>query len=370
VPINISDVLEVLFPYIVFLYIIDSIILVSRNHIFFTTFLGNKFSIKKEGFTLAGLSPLGQSIASDNFPIHITEKGVYYLREKISFQHLLYDPELFSFIAYENIFSLEVIGKTLKINGTINIANFSSHTSANKHKDLVIHIKDSKPFQYSKIMNDHFFRIYDFEAVKELKESCSKELFELKFFSSFLFINTFIMIPIFLYSGTTFNFSILLIYMLILYIILIIYVIYSYRKIYKPEDRQFGILLMPLILLPINAMHILNTMTKDAFAKFDFVTISAEFLPPYMFKKIIRKELLRIEEARKRNNNKELGEFWNFKYASLLILLHKVGVKIQDVMKSPPKSDELADSYCPLCDSEYRAGCLRCNECDTELKKY
>ena len=369
-PINISDVLEVLFPYIVFIYIIDSIIFVSRNHIFFTTFLGKKFSIQKEGFTLAGLSPLGQSIASDNFPIHITIKGVYYLKEKITFQLSIYDPEFFSFIDFKNMHSVEVIGKTLKINGTINIANFSSHASANKHKDLIIHIKDSKPYEYSKIMNDHFFRIYDFEAVKKLKESCSKELLDLKIYSSFLFICTFIIIPIFLYSGTTFNFSILLIYMLILYIILIIYVIYSYRKIYTPEDRQFAILFMPLILLPINAMHILNTITKDAFAKFDFVTISAEFLPPYMFKKVIRTELHRIEEVRKRNNNKELGEYWNFKYASLLILLSKVGVKIQDVMKSPTKSDEFADSYCPLCNSEYKAGYLQCNECNTELKKY
>ena len=75
-------VLEVLFPYIIILYLFDCIIYIKKHHLLFASLFGKKFTIKKIGLYLASLLPLSETILSHSLPICFTEKGIYIVFEK------------------------------------------------------------------------------------------------------------------------------------------------------------------------------------------------------------------------------------------------------------------------------------------------
>ena len=104
----IREILAILFPYIVILYFIDSIQYISKANLLFVNHFGKNYRLKKSGFHISKLSPVGTTIVSQNLPVYFTTKGLYKIKDARSFGKILCDVSDFQFISYDYIESIEV----------------------------------------------------------------------------------------------------------------------------------------------------------------------------------------------------------------------------------------------------------------------
>ena len=195
--------------------------------------------------------------------------------------------------------------------------------------------------------------------------------FYLKMLCALLFANTFVTLPLILYARLplAFNLFFLLIVMSLNYILIIVLALFAPNKIYKNKTSKTATIL-PIVLSPISAMHAPRILTKEIYARFDPLAVAKAFMPPDHFRHLMRKELFRISYAKSGIANEGLREFLNLKEESYHRMLADSGITLQEIFAAPEKQDDSADSYCPLCGTEYLAGPDRCHDCGIGLKPF
>ncbi|MBC8463449.1 MAG: hypothetical protein H8D61_00560 [Deltaproteobacteria bacterium] len=128
--------------------------------------------------------------------------------------------------------------------------------------------------------------------------------------------------------------------------------------------------MLSITLSPVAAIHALGYLTKDLFSLFDPAALAAYLLPIEKFKDYMRKEIYRIHRACGENDDFGWAEFWQIRLASMRGLLDRLGLKEEDLTAQPEKTEDSADSYCPVCRTEYRPGFSFCSDCRVLLTAY
>jgi len=368
---DLKYILEVLFPYIVILYLIDCITYVKSHHLLFVSDLGKGFRLKEAGLHLVGLLPVSQTIASHNLPLCFTSNGVHTVADGHQYKSGLYEAKDFHFIPYHDLITIETDGKAVKINGKVSIKT-PSGVIARHIMGLIQDLKGLRPSKRRKKIQSFLTKATDLQEIETLRTAYSNPILYLKILSSVLFTYTFIVLPLALYSELYLhiNFFGLLVSMALNYLLIIILAYFAHQKIYRAKFRHRVYSLISIILSPFTAVHVLNNLTRDIYARFDHLAVAAELLPSSAFQDLMRKELYRITYTKARNENSPLVEFWNLRENSLHALLAKVGISTQKLLVAPKKQDESATSYCPLCGAEYMTEFDRCSDCGVELKEF
>lgn len=119
--------------------------------------------------------------------------------------------------------------------------------------------------------------------------------------------------------------------------------------------------LVSMIFSPPAAARAASSLARDLFQDFDPLAVAAVLLP--------RDELLRRVRAELHGAAcapEDLQGFWIARSAALRGMLDVLKIP-REALAPPPKRDPEAESWCPVCDVEYRAGFAVCDDCSLPL---
>jgi len=366
------EVIADLFPYIVLLYLIDCIKYIHQYHLIFVSYTGIKYGLKKSGFHVTDLLPIGNTIISHNYPIVLTCKGLYTLELEIKNYELdLYREEDFIFISYQDIDVVQTDGKAVKINGK-NYFKLPSPISALKISELIKELQELSPIKRLEKIRSFLSEESDLEKIINVRQSLNSKILYLKVLCSFLFINVFILVPAVLYTNFYLYFNVFFIIssMGAAYVLIFFMTYFVHRKMLFDEKAQRAYILLTLVFYPIAAIHVLSYFIKDIFVRFNFLAIAASTLPSREFIILARKELYKIEHSKCRINNDDWIEYWNLKKNHLICLIQEKGYSLKDFLSAPQKQDDMAVGYCPYCFGEFIKELKTCPDCGIPINKF
>ncbi len=368
---DLKYILEVLFPYIVIIYLLDCISYIKSHHLLFVSHLGKTFRHKEAGLHLVGLLPVSQAIVSHNLPLCFTSKGVYFVPDGQHHKSGIYETKDFHFIPYKDLTIVEADGKAIKINSKVSIKTPSGAIA----RHIIGFIKDLKVLRPSKRgekIQSFLANSVDLQEIKALRIAYSNPIFCLQILSSVLFVYTFIVLPLTLYSELYLYIDLfrLLIIMALNYLLILAMTYFAHKKIYSEKVGHRVYSLLSIILSPFTAIHVLNNLTRDIYARFDYIAVAVELLPSDTFQDLMRKEMYRLIFAKSQEQKGHLVGFWRLKENLLHRLLAETGITVEEILATPKKQDESATSYCPLCGAEYRAEFDRCSDCGVKLLNF
>lgn len=363
-------VLEVLFPFLVLLYLIDCIAYVRHQHLLFSSHFGRHFKLKKPGLHVMGLLPTSEVVISHNLAIFLTSRGLYTTASKHHTDSIRYEARSLRFIAYEDVAKLEVDGKVLRVNDE-GLLKFPTSTNAQQIRYLLQELTCSEISGRHQKIREFLHKGTDLQKIRAIREN-NQPLAYIKMLSSLLFVNVFGILPLSLYSGLSsyVNLSVIVYLSIGVYLLILISAYISRRKMFGISKSQTLLAMLPTILSPVTAMRITKEMTKEIYSHFDYIAIAAELLPSNEFRSMMREEYLRITHANQDSRNAELSEFLSLRKSVLIGLLNDVGFSLEELIAAPKRQDSSAASYCPICLSEYRLGTGKCIDCLIDLKQF
>ena len=363
-------VLEVLFPFIVLLYIIDCMAYVGDQHLLFSSHFGKRFELKKPGLHLVGLLPISEAVVSHNLPIFLTSRGIYTVPGKYWAENARYKAENLHFTGYEEVVKIEAHGKVVKVNGEAFI-KFPSSTNAEQMRQMLQELTCLEASSRRQKIREFLDETTNLQEIRAIRDN-HQPLAHIKILSSVLFVNVFVIFPLALYSGLS-SYMILpvVVYLSIcVYLLIVIMAYFARRTLFGTKAAQTVLVMMPTILSPVTAIHIVKKLTKDIYTRFDYTAVAAALLPSEAFQSVMREELLQIAYAKEEKQNAEVKEFWSLREKALLALLAKTGIRMEQLLTPPKRQDPSAASYCPLCLSEYRPGVEKCADCGIDLREF
>lgn len=367
----IREILSVLFPYIVILYLTDSLQLISKCHVLFVNYIGKKYYLKRSGFYISKLSPIGITVLSQDLPIYFTASGLYKINDQRPYDKPDCKGDDYEFMAYKNIDTVEVDGKEIKLNGRKYI-KVPSSIIANLIRDRINNFKTIKPAKRNNKVQTSLEEAFDIDTIKSLNRSYVHHIRYIQILSLFLSVNTFIILPSILYSRIYLyiNISLIIINIVLAYLMILITTFQVHKKIYKTENKPRIYSLLSMIFLPVSAMHATHYITSDLYAQFNYLAVARLLLPSNVFINMVRNELCLIEHRKSMINNSDLLDYWGFKEKCLSHLIEKSGLTTDNVLAIPEKQDENAKWYCPICLTEYISNHGGCSDCGVGLEMY
>jgi hypothetical protein len=365
------EVFSVLFPFLVALYLLDCVKYISQYHLLFVSNFGINFSLKRAGFHFAGLSPLSSLVIAHNYPAFFTATGLYFLETGDRYEIELYNAEEFTFLPYKDITKIEADGGTVRINGKA-IVKTPSHSVARNFVNFVNELKGLDPSRRFKRIKSLLSEAFDLQGAVSLKLSHAKLFLYLKILCGFLFLNTFVLLPLVLYSNlhAHINIYVVAVYIASSYLIIVVLAHVGHKRIYGGEKGQRIYTLFSLVCLPVSAMHVMGYLTRDMYSRFHYLTTACALMPPDTFGELARKGLYKIEYLASQIKNSDWIESLDVERTNVRTLLKKAGLSIEALLSVPEKQDELATGYCPYCLCEYTKDVNECYDCGVGLKKF
>ncbi len=363
------NLLGVLFPYLVLIYLIDSIRIIRKNHLLFISHLGKHFQVRVSGFYLSELFPLEQVIYSHCQPVCYTAEGVYLFDDCNKNSHS--NPERPVFVKYEEIDSVKAEHCTVKINGR-SFFRAPTKRSAAHMAETVTGLKSLPPAERQKGIASNMERAFDLTNLRKSKEEYKRLLTPVKLLSAVLFAYVFALLPLSLFTRLQNHVSLyaLVINIVIVYAMTVLVSYSAYRKIHGSGSRGGYLFLLLLALSPMTALHAPSKLTEDLYHRFDYLAVSAVLLGIDEFKAVAEAELRRINYVLKQKGDEALREYWALRERAIHGLLDGLSITPQSVMQKPAKRDGLALTYCPVCLTEFGKGPANCSDCGVELEKY
>lgn len=366
-----QDVFEVLFPYLVALYVLDGIQFVSRDHLLLSSLAGRRFRLHRAGVYLTGILPLGRAFLTHDLPLWITKEGIYFLPANSPAPQIADQPSDWHFISFRALKSLKLDGKSVSLNGQEKI-KFPNAASAHRWQLLAKDMQQRTPSERTNKMATLLGQTHCMARVLRLRKLHAKLLCNLDLTGCLLFFGTFILLPLTLYSPLKHrvHFNLLLVLIAAVYLATLILACRAHRMLYLRDRSGRAQFLLSLIFSPVNAIHAGCNLSKDLYSRFDYLTLWACLLPPQALVPLIRKEAVRIDSRLTSAHSKDWHEFWQMKKDALNRLLKQMDLSMTDIIRAPEKHDPTAIWYCPACLTEYVKKVEVCFDCGAGLKKF
>lgn len=360
--------LEVLFPYIVLFYAVDCFVYLRRHHLVFSSHFGRRFNRVQGGAALVALSPVGRAYYAQALPVFFADQGVYLASESGQGGSTLYDEENLVFFFYDDITTIETASSKTVINGDETI-DWHSPIAARLFADRIETLQKLPAPERASQITQFLAEETDLKQIAALRTKPSRLLFNLKLLSLVLFGYLFVMLPLHLYFKVPLSLPLLLYATLAVYLATLGFTHFYYKKYCRTEHRGLS-LLLTLLLSPVTALHVVPTLTKYKFSRFDHLALSAALLPAGEFCRLARKELLKLRYSMKICRNHDFLAALGRREESLRRLLAAAGIAEQELFTPPARSEQAAAGYCPLCEAQFQAGVQCCPDCDIELTPY
>lgn len=375
------ELLHALFPYVIVLYLLDCLTYVRRGKLLFTAEFGERFTVRRGGFSLIGLLPTSKVIACQIDSLLLTTRGCYSLnRALLSHENGVYEEANLNFVEYEDISSISAHGPTVLVGGNTVFTAVSS-ARADRMADVLRKLQRTRHSKRSEIIKDCLMRSMDTESISTT--SLDDWSFSLvKQLGWILLVCVFLLWPLILLLdkselaasvGLTVNvnYGVWAYLTFLTYAGIMIASVLAARKLAPLNSRQLGPLVLPRLLLPVAAIHMLRELTKDMYSGLDYLAVAALLLPPSAFRSLARVELKRVMRASAAAVAPDLKEFWELRERAVSALLERKALNQAELVRTLVQRDPSAASYCPGCLAQYRPGFSVCSDCeDEELREF
>ena len=367
---SIKYILGVLFPYIVLLYLVDCIVYIKKNRFLFVSRFRRYFKLKKSGLRLVGILPIDKVVISQDLPVYFTTNGIYIQRNKDCLNNVIAEIKDLDFISYGDISYIQIEGKNVRINKS-KIINTACSNVAKQYVDFLKELMVLEVSERREKIREFLENATDLKEIRNITSIYLNYSHYLQILCSTLFICTFIVIPLTLYSHLYLYISMfsLLFYMACVYLMTFMVAYLAVRRLYKPVSVNLGTILS-MFLSPITAVHVLSNLAREIYLPYDYLAVAAELMPGDKFKYLISSEFERIAIFKDSCSRDDLKEYFFLKEICLGDLAAKLGIRMKEIMASPEKRDRWADCYCPVCRAEYRVGFRECSDCGVTLKRF
>lgn len=364
------EVLAVLFPYLVLLYLFDCVAGVRSGHSIFVSGFGRRFRLKGDGAHPVSLLPTGRAVLSHDLPLFLSAGGVYLPAVDSRWDRPLRAPDL-RFLPWSGIASASSEGRDLLVNGTLAVT-LPSPAAAAGTAAAIRDLAASPPARRRAKTEARLAETFDLPGLDALRERLRSPLLGVSILSSLLFLSVYAVLPLALFARSLQGRSLvpLLLGMALAYVLALAAAFAAHKAIDPDDASGRSHLLLLLVLLPPGAAHVLGPLTRDLFARYDRLTVAAALLPPRDFTRLARKEAARIAFSELPSGADDLAEFLRMRERALRRLLEQAGVDAGRLLEPPRKESPEAERYCPACEVEYMGGADRCADCDIPLADF
>jgi hypothetical protein len=365
-----SQIIEVIYPFLIILYLIEGIIYVRKYHLLFISLTGRRFQLKGSGLQIVGFLPFSQAFLSHSNPLYFTSDGLYISQNHHMTVGVLLRNTDYEFLRYEDIDQVQAEERLLKIDEKSVRIHSAKYT--NYVKDFINKLKVANPVHREQDILTFFLEVTNAEEIRGKWDRFNRSARWLKIFVAMLFVYIFFVLPLILYSkiGVYFNLHRLLFLMAMMYLFVFVIQIVLHKKLYRGDTRDRISISIRMLLSPVSSLHAVNILSRDLFWRFDYIALAAELLPRDTFKNLVSRELWLSDYLEVKVGCGALVDWWKFRKKYLESLLAEKGISKVDVLASPTKEDELAARYCPLCSSGYRSGFIVCSDCGVDLMNF
>jgi len=365
------ELISILYPYLVALYLADCLFYVGKQQIAFCSMFGGSYRKLNPGLHLTGFLPGDRLFITGKRPFGLTPSGMYNPLEENDRNESLHRPEHYNFLPFASIDALSTDGSTLHLN-----ENKSIQTDTRQEALLLVRRLSeigALPYADRKIaIEAGIQKDTDLNVVRDTYDRWALKARPIDLMSTLLFACFFALLPLGLYlvpvaAGLM---VVLIIFMLSMYGLILATAWRQHKHLYPEDAGSLYKLIATLIFSPVSTMHISVHLTRNLLAGFDFMAVSALLLPRKQLANEMRRELHLIETARNYSDKFGWEEYWHMRSAAMQTLLEKAALTIDAVFSKPQKIESAAVAYCPVCRTEYRDGFNSCSDCVVPLKAY
>ena len=365
------EVLSILYPYMVILYLADCLIPVGKQQVAFISGFSGAFRKVGTGIHFAGFWPGIRVFITGKRPFCLTGSGIYLPLERVVEPFRWSHPENYELFPYAGIDTLSADNGTINLNNSVTIKTCSDFEARKLSKRL----ENLKNMEYSERRTVIEAYTRNDTALSGVKAGYSRWYEKAGFLdrmSALMFACFFFLLPAGLYLIPV---PIHLVYglvaiMLTVYVVIFTAACRQWKQLYSGNRTLIFKLIVTLLLSPVSTMHISGYITRNLLSTFDSLAISALLLPQKTFNDLIRKELYFIGCARVNKDEFGWPEFWKSRCVSMGSLLKSMHLNVDDLFARPQKTETDAAGYCPVCRTEYRRGFSTCSDCKVLLEAY
>jgi len=364
------EVLAILFPYFVLLYLFDCVASVRNGHLIFISHFGRRFRLKGDGAHAVGLLPTGQAVLSHNLPLFLSAGGVHLPAAESRWDRPIGAADL-RYLRWEEILSATSDGPGLVINGALS-ATLPSAAAASGTAAAIRELLDTPPPLRRAKAEALLADAFDLRGLNGVRERLRAPLLGVSIASSLLFLSVYAVLPLALFTRSFQGRSLapLLLGMGLAYVLAVAAAVAARRAI-DPEDASGRTrLVILLVLMPPGAAHVLGPLTRDLFARHDPLTLAAALLPPEDFRRVARREMARLAFSALSPGDDELADYFRMRERAVRRLLDQAGVDAGRILTPPRKDSPESERYCPACGIEYLGGADLCADCGIPLADF
>jgi hypothetical protein len=315
------------------------------------------------------ISPLGYTSLTDTHLFCPSAAGIFFPTSDQPSENPTGPSDTYRFLPYEEINRLDTDGRSVRINDQA-VYKAASPVRAKAIARLIDTVRTSPEAKRQTIVKSHLKESTDLAQLAARATEMGSALFYLKVLCTLLFFDTFLLLPLALYTPLFYYFNLphLLLTMGLLYLTILCGAGYLYRQIYHVSWGQIVIEMISLLLSPVAAIQAFTHLTKNLYVHFDYLAVATYLLPVAGKESLLRAELYRLDQAKADQSPPALDAFWQLRAEILDQLLTQAGLSRDQLFSPPPQEDESMHSYCPICLAQHRAGFTTCKDCQVSLK--
>lgn len=365
------ELVSLLYPYLVVLYLADCLFYVGKQEVAFSSTFGGSFRKLNTGLHLAGFLPGDRLFITGKTPFGLTASGLYHSLDKSGQRGNRHRPENYAFSPFAGIEALSTDGNTLKLNESVSIRTRSPQEAvlwaARLSEIGALAFSDRMAAIVNGIRTDT-----DLNEVRKAYDRWSLIAEPINLMSALMFACFFTVLPLGLYLiPVAASLMVgLIIFMLFIYGFLCAATWRRYKHLYPKDISGLYKIMATLLFSPVSVMHISVHLTRNLLTTFDFMAVSALLLRRELFINMMHREIHLIETTRKYSDKFGWEDYWRMRSTAMHALIKEAALTIEDVFAQPQKNEPAAVAYCPVCLTEYRDGYTLCSDCALPLKAY
>jgi hypothetical protein len=371
--------LQLLYLVLVVIYAWECLCWLRRGSVAFVTWGGRRWRAihpatslgnQHGGLTLAWpLPPLGTLFVGNQFPLSISADAVLAFVSS-SVNPGGRPPQTGSLIRFDEIKSVSANGKKVLINGQLLVRTSSATYAADiagKLQKLEKLSLNERARMIERMARDRF----DTASMKDRWNALRKQMTRVRVLANFLFIYLFAIVPAVLWLfGLRTTWPLLVAVLLVLTTATAVSFWRIHKKFYpESEDERFTHFLI-ILLSPATTIRACDILTRPLLESFHPLAIAKVVCEDAPFRTLAGMVLREIHyPAQSHHAGANAKAAFVEKAARLLLqqttedFLKSNGIKPNDLLKPPPRSEASCQSYCPRCLAQFTVASGLCNDC-------
>lgn len=363
------DVLRELFPVFAILYLLEGVAWVGARNLLFVRWPWGWRRAEGPGVRAAGFLPFDFSVSAAG-PIIIATSDTLLLPDSEASGGRLYHPERWVRLDYDQA-SAGIEEGTVRLGAGRHKVRFPSRSHAEDFAELLAEIRPLSPEARGKRLAKYRAKAFDVAAAEKRLAALRETTELLQVFGWGLFVLLLLLLPAVLYLHPHPDRLLvpLLLGILLLYGAVLAFTAHTGRALHKRGALRRKPSLLPILFSPVAATRAVAALARDLFTGFDPLLLSALLLKKGSFLELARAELHGAGFAAGQGDE-GWKRYWEERRKAVLRLLDRFEVSESEALKTPPRQDPAAESWCPVCDTEYQTAVGACDDCGLPLARF